>query len=72
MTPWMEAREMAFIMFYALIGMSALFWAYYKIRTMNYEKGYWTGRNDGWRASLEHQERIKRMRNNEVFDYEKN
>jgi hypothetical protein len=72
MTPWMELREVAFIMFYVLIGMCLLYWAYDKVKTLNFEKGYWSGRNDGWRASLQHQERIRRMRNDEVFDYEKN
>jgi len=72
MTPWMELREVAFIMFYALIGMCLLYWVYDKIKTIYYEKGYWAGRNEGWRASIEHQERIRRMRNDEVFDYEKN
>lgn len=72
MTPWMELREVAFLMFYGLIATALLFWAYDKVKTMYYEKGYWSGRNDGWRASLQHQERIRRMRNDEVFDYEKN
>ncbi len=47
MTPWMELREVAFIMFYALIGMCLIYWAYDKIKTTYYEKGYWSGRNDG-------------------------
>lgn len=72
MTPWMELREVAFIMFYGCLGTFLGYWVYDKITTRYYEKGYWSGRNDGWRASLEHQERIRRMRNDEVFDYEKN
>jgi hypothetical protein len=72
MSPWMEARELGFIFFYSLMAMALLYWLFDLFKTRYYDKGYWCGRQDGWRASLEHQERIRRMRSNEVFDYEKN
>lgn len=37
-----------------------------------YHRAYWSGRSDGWRASLEHQQKLERMKNRAVFDYEKN
>jgi hypothetical protein len=37
-----------------------------------YERAYWAGRSEGWKASLEHQQKLQRMKSRAVFDYEKN
>ncbi len=37
-----------------------------------YERAYWAGRSEGWKASLEHQRKLQRMKSRAVFDYEKN
>lgn len=53
-------------------SMAVLWWLIYHTNNDHYETGYWAGRNDGWRASLEHQERIRKMKSDQVFDYDKN
>ena len=53
-------------------SMAVVWWLIKHTNNEQYEKGYWTGRNDGWRASLEHQERIRKMKSDQVFDYDKN
>jgi hypothetical protein len=37
-----------------------------------YQSAYWAGRSAGWKASLDHQRKIERMKSRAVFDYEKN
>jgi hypothetical protein len=53
-------------------SMAVAWWTIKHTNNENYETGYWTGRQDGWRASLEHQERVKKMKLDQVFDYDKN
>ncbi|CAB4142152.1 hypothetical protein UFOVP441_25 [uncultured Caudovirales phage] len=53
-------------------SMAVAWWLIYHTNNDHYETGYWAGRNDGWRASLEHQERVRKMRSEQVFDYDKN
>lgn len=36
-----------------------------------YERAYWSGRNEGWKASLDHQQRLQSFKSRAVFDYEK-
>lgn len=72
MTPWLEAREFGYILFGTLFATLILIWVGYKCYEYIYERAYWSGRNDGWRASVQHQERVRRMKLDEVFDYEKN
>ena len=38
-------------------SMAVAWWTIKHTNNEHYESGYWTGRNEGWRASLEHQER---------------
>jgi hypothetical protein len=48
-------------------------WAIFEyIRNQAYQAGYWAGRSSGWKASLEHQQKLQRMKSRAVFDYEKN
>jgi uncharacterized cupin superfamily protein len=53
-------------------SMAVAWWTIKHANNEHYETGYWTGRQDGWRASLEHQERVRKMKLEQVFDYEKN
>ncbi len=52
--------------------MAVTWWLIKHTNNEHYESGYWTGRNEGWRASLEHQERVRKMKSDQVFDYDKN
>ena len=36
-----------------------------------YERAYWSGRNEGWKASLDHQRKLQSLKSRAVFDYEK-
>lgn len=45
---------------------------YEAIKEHHYEAGFWAGRSSGWKASLEHQQKLQRMKSRAVFDYEKN
>lgn len=36
-----------------------------------YERAYWSGRNEGWKASLDHQSKLQSLKSRAVFDYEK-
>jgi hypothetical protein len=53
-------------------SMAITWWLIKHTNNEHYESGYWTGRNEGWRASLEHQERVRKMKSDQVFDYDKN
>ncbi len=60
-------------MWLSIAGILIILW--YVVNNTNeshYDRGYWTGRQDGWRASLEHQERVRKMKLDQVFDYDKN
>jgi hypothetical protein len=52
--------------------MAVAWWTIKHTNNEHYENGYWSGRQDGWRASLEHQERVRKMKLDQVFDYDKN
>ena len=67
-----DMRDMGYVFFITLLGTITIWWFYVLITQKYYDKGYWSGRNDGWRASLEHQERIRKMKSDQVFDYDKN
>ena len=34
--------------------------------------GYWSGRAAGWRAANEHYEKVRKLKSQSVFDYDKN
>jgi hypothetical protein len=45
---------------------------YEALKEHYYEQGFWAGRSSGWKASLEHQQKLQRMKSRAVFDYEQN
>ena len=53
-----------------IIGL-ALYFLYEHIKDEAYDNGYWAGRTAGWKASNEHQQKIRAMKSRAVFDYEK-
>ena len=65
-----ELRELAFLWFYAMLGVAVLYWYIEHVKENAAQLHYWRGRKDGWDLH-------RRMINNkaetdEVFDYDKN
>ena len=54
-----------------LIGLG-LYFVYEHIKDESYQNGYWAGRTAGWKASIEHNQNIEKLRSRAVFDYDKN
>jgi hypothetical protein len=54
-----------------IIGL-ALYFLYEHIKEEIYDNGYYAGRAAGWRASLDHQEKLRKLKSDQVFDYDKN
>jgi hypothetical protein len=71
MNIWLEARQDAFIFFWAAMGLAILVLAYWKIQSRAFDRGYWVGRSAGWKASIEHNQKIEKLRSRAVFDYDK-
>jgi hypothetical protein len=71
MNIWLEARQDAFIFFWAAMGLAILVLAYWKIQSKAFDRGYWVGRSAGWKASIEHNQKIEKLRSRAVFDYDK-
>ena len=70
MNAWLEARDMGFVIMWAIVGLTFAAWIIYKIRDTAFQNGYWKGRAHGY-------EMHRRMTNikaqsDEVFDYDKN
>jgi hypothetical protein len=68
---WLEARQDAFIFFWAAMGLAILVMVIWKIKDNAFERGYWVGRSAGWKASIEHNQKIEKLRSRAVFDYDK-
>jgi len=49
-----------------------LYLGYCWIVETTFDRGYWSGRASGWRAANEHYEKIRKLRSESVFDYDKN
>ena len=69
---WLEARQDGLIFFWIMLILGVLVLAYYKIQSRAFERGYWVGRSAGWKASIEHNQKIEKLRSRAVFDYDKN
>ena len=69
---WLEARQDGLIFFMIMLGLAMLVLAYWKIQSRAFDRGYWVGRSAGWKASIEHNQKIEKLRSRAVFDYDKN
>jgi hypothetical protein len=69
---WLEARQDGLIFFTIMLGLAILVLAYWKIQSRAFDRGYWVGRSAGWKASIEHNQKIEKLRSRAVFDYDKN
>jgi hypothetical protein len=68
---WLEARQDGLIFFMIMLGLAVLVLAYWKIQSRAFDRGYWVGRSAGWKASIEHNQKIEKLRSRAVFDYDK-
>ena len=62
-TPW--------LWLYAMLGLVIGWWAITKIIDQAVDRGFWLGRAAGWRAANEHYEKVRRLKSQSVFDYDK-
>ena len=56
---------------YAMLGLIIGWWAVTKIMDQAFDRGYWSGRSAGWRAANEHYEKVRKLKSQSVFDYDK-
>ena len=56
---------------YAMLGLITGWWAVTKIMDQAFDRGYWSGRAAGWRAANEHYEKVRKLKSQSVFDYDK-
>jgi hypothetical protein len=42
-----------------------------KIMAQSFDRGFWSGRAAGWRAANEHYEKVRKLKSQSVFDYDK-
>jgi hypothetical protein len=56
---------------YSVIGLLIGYWAITKIMDQAFNRGYWSGRSAGWRAANEHYEKVRKLKYESVFDYDK-
>jgi hypothetical protein len=69
---WLEARQDGLIFFTIMLGLAMLVLVYWKLQSRAFDRGYWVGRSAGWKASIEHNQKIEKLRSRAVFDYDKN
>jgi len=69
---WLEARQDGLMFFWIMLGLAVLVMIVWKIKDQAFERGYWVGRSAGWKASIEHNQKIEKLRSRAVFDYDKN
>jgi len=62
-TPW--------IWLYCMLGLVIGWGVIVKIMEQSFDRGYWSGRAAGWRAANEHYEKVRKLKSQSVFDYDK-
>jgi hypothetical protein len=70
MNAWLEARDMGFVIIWAIVGLTFAAWIFYEIRDTAFQNGYWKGRADGW--NMHRRMTNIKAQSDEVFDYDKN
>jgi len=70
MNTWLEARDMGFVIMWAIVGLTFAAWIIYEIRDTAFQNGYWKGRADGW--NMHRRMTNIKLQSDEVFDYDKN
>jgi len=69
MNTWLEARDLGFVIMWAIVGLTIMAWVIYEIKETAFQNGYWKGRADGWNS---HRRLVNtKIKSDEVFDYDK-
>ena len=70
MNTWLEARDLGFVIMWAIMGLILIAWIIHEIRDTAFQNGYWKGRAQGWES---HRRLMNtKLKSDEVFDYDKN
>jgi hypothetical protein len=59
------------LVIYSILGFAIGWYAITKIMEQAFNRGYWSGRSAGWRAANEHYEKVRKLKYESVFDYDK-
>jgi len=62
-TPW--------LVIYSILGYLVGWYVITKIMAQSFDRGFWSGRAAGWRAANEHYEKVRKLKSQSVFDYDK-
>jgi hypothetical protein len=59
------------IVLYSILGYLIGWYVITKIMAQSFDRGFWSGRAAGWRAANEHYEKVRKLKSQSVFDYDK-
>ena len=59
------------LVIYSILGYLIGWYVITKIMNQSFNRGYWSGRSAGWRAANEHYEKVRKLKYESVFDYDK-
>jgi hypothetical protein len=60
------------LVIYSILGYLIGWYVITKIMAKSFDRGFWSGRAAGWRAANEHYEKVRKLKSESVFDYDKN
>ena len=69
MNAWLEARDLDFVIMWAIVGLTIMAWVIHEIKETAFQSGYWKGRKDGW--DMYRRMADAKRKSDEVFDYDK-
>ncbi len=69
MNTWLEARDLGFVIMWAIVGLTMVAWIIHEIKETAFQSGYWKGRKDGW--DMYRRMADAKRKSDEVFDYDK-
>jgi len=59
------------LVIYSILGYLIGWYVITKIMAQSFDRGFWSGRSAGWRAANEHYEKVRKLKSQSVFDYDK-
>jgi hypothetical protein len=59
------------LVIYSILGYFIGWYVITKIMAQSFDRGFWSGRAAGWRAANEHYEKVRKLKSQSVFDYDK-
>jgi hypothetical protein len=67
----MIATTAPWLVIYSILGYLIGWYVITKIMAQSFDRGFWSGRAAGWRAANEHYEKVRKLKSQSVFDYDK-